>query len=170
MTDPNSASIHYFRVLRTPENAVWGELTVNGVTFVAVENRSVSSYNSVPAGVYQLKMDTKNSGTPCKCLRFTEVPGRKGGAARPFLIHRAYGDNWTDLAGCIAPGMAVQGGAKGMQLTQSEAAMDKLFELLGGYEKDKTCYIHIDNHAPGDKWTREEFIERRSKRLSTVAR
>lgn len=167
------ADITYYRILKSSDGAVWGEMTVSGEHFVGVENRSntdprnpYKGYDSVPAGTYQLQMGQKNNDPDVRCLRFVEIPGRKG-SGNPFLIHRAKNDAWRggSLAGCIAPGMAF-GGAKTGQLNESEKAMNRIFELLG-YVPGKMVTIQIANNAPGDSWTKDEFIERRSKSLPT---
>ena len=164
------ADIHYYRILKTKEGAVFGEMSVRGVAFAAVENRS-KGYDSLPSGTYQIQKDYKKSGEqePQKkvpkvpCLRFIEVPGRKG-VGSPFLIHRAKNDRWSTLAGCIAPGMDVRDARGTMNILDSEKAMGKILELLG---EGKVFTISIDNDAPGDKWKKDEFIQRRQKRQRT---
>jgi hypothetical protein len=160
------ADIHYYRILKTNKGAVFGEMTVAGESFVAVENRSKAGYDSIPAGIYNLKKDTKHSdsGEEVPCLRFIEIPGRKG-KGNPFLIHRAKNDKWSTLAGCIAPGLSVSSKDEAFKVQESVKAMDMILKLLG--DSRKVFTISIQNHAPGDKWTKEEFIGRRHNRLRT---
>jgi hypothetical protein len=166
------SDILYYRILRTPEGGVCGEMTVAGVAFFAMENlRQGSGYDSIPPGVYQLKMvklGERDQGKKGPCLQFSEIPGRKG-VGNPFLIHRAYKDNWKTLEGCIAPGMGAShpaGNQLNTRLSESEKAMDRILELLGGFEEGKVLSITIENAAPGqkDRWTREEFINRRGRK------
>src|SRR5687767_13694423 len=100
------ADLEYYRILKSKQRAVWGEITVKGVTFAAVENRT-KKYDSLPAGVYRVQMDLKeksdSDGKEVNCLRFIQVRGRDG-KNNPFLIHRAWHNDWTTLKGCIAPG------------------------------------------------------------------
>lgn len=163
------ADIHYYRMLRTPQGGVCGEMTVKGETFFAMENLAVDAkYDSIPKGLYQIKMvklGDRDKGKKGECFRFTEIKGRKG-AGNPFLIHRAKNNNWKTLAGCIAPGMgAVHKGKNQMntQLTESVKAMNRIMELLGGFKEGNIFTILIETDAPGqtDTWTREQFINRR---------
>jgi hypothetical protein len=155
--------IEYVRILRFG-GAVWGEMRVKDHVFVGVENRSKPDFDSVPAGTYQLQMGIKHTHRHVPCLRFIEIPGRKG-VGHPFLIHDAAGNNWRKLEGCIAPGMSYRGAVD--RLGESRAAMDTMLELLGGFTPGKYAYIYIYNNAPGDKWTKEDFISRRAQRLPT---
>ena len=163
------ADIAYHRILRTHRNAIAGEMTVTdkraehvgeSETFFAMENQT-GSYDSIPRGIYTLKM--VQGGSLGTCLKFTEIPGR-GGTGRPFLIHATR--RWRNLAGCIAPGLSAQQASRragvNTQLRDSRAALDRIFELLGGFEAGKFVQIHIFNNAPGgDTWTKQQFISRR---------
>jgi hypothetical protein len=166
------ANIRYYRIMKAADGGVWGELTVGGEYFVGVENRSNTDpanpfigYDSVPAGTYQLEMSKKNNDPDVQCLRFVEIPSRTGNG-NPFLIHRAKHNIWRgkNLAGCIAPGFGAAGTG---QLQKSDEAMKRIFELLGGYGLGKKVTIEIANNAPGDTWTKDEFITRRSQGLPT---
>ena len=165
------ADIDYYRILRTHRNAITGEMTVadkrpehggESETFFAMENQT-GSYDSIPQGIYTLKMvRLGNLGT---CLRFIEIPGRDG-TGRPFLIHATR--RWQNLAGCIAPGMSAQQAGRragvNTQLRDSRAALDRIFELLGGFEAGDFVQIQIRNNAPGgDTWTKQQFISRRTR-------
>ena len=157
------ADLHYYRILTTHQGGVCGELTVKGRSFFAMESLLDKGYDSVPPGIYQLKMIQSKSKGPC--FRFTEIIGRNG-VGKPFLIHRAFRNDWKTLEGCIAPGLrAVHAGRNQLntKLTGSIRAMNQIFDLLGGFKKDRTCTISIENAAPGQKdtWTKEEFISRR---------
>ena len=162
------ADLHYYRILRTHQGGVCGELTVAGSSFFAMENLAKDGYDSIPPGIYQIKMvklGERSKGKKGPSFRFTEIMGRKG-KGRPFLIHRAYKDNWRTLEGCIAPGLDAihpKRNPLNTKMTGSIQAMDKIFELLGGFEIGRVCYISIDNAAPGQKdtWTKDQFIYRR---------
>jgi hypothetical protein len=159
------ADIQYVRVSRALDGAVWGELTVRGVTFAAVENRSVAGYDSLPGhALYNLRMDVKNNDPTVRCLRFVDVPGRAG-VGNPFLIHRAWNDNWRGLQGCIAPGMSV---GRAGAIERSDHAMNEIFRLLAGeWVKNRASTIYIENHAAGDSWNKDEFIGRRTNKQPT---
>lgn len=171
------ADMFYYRVLRTHRNAICGEIIVmdrrpgrvgESGSFFAMENQT-HEYDAVPKGSYQLKMI--HDRIRGNCLQFVEIPGRKG-KGRPFLIHAT--KRWQRLKGCIAPGMAAQHATRrtgvNSQLVHSRRAMDQIIDLLGGFEADKPKMftISIDNNAPGgDTWTKQQFINRRKKKLET---
>lgn len=168
------ADIHYYRILRTHQGGVCGEMTVKSETFFAMENLSDSRYDSIPPGIYRLKMDKlgdREKGQKGPCLRFIEIKGRDG-KGYPFLIHRAKKNNWKTLTGCIAPGMEAfhpKGNQLHTGLTDSIKAMDRIMDLLGWFTVGNIRTISIENCAPGQKdiWTREQFIDRRKKHKPT---
>jgi hypothetical protein len=170
------ADIHYYRILRTHQGGVCGEMTVKGESFFAMESlRPGKGYDSIPPGIYKLKMvnlGDREKGKKGPCLRFIEIPGREENSGYPFLIHRARNDNWKTLAGCIAPGMKAfhpKRNQLNTNLNDSIKAMDRILELLGGFKPGNIYTILIENAAPGQKdtWTRDQFIDLRKMHKKT---
>jgi hypothetical protein len=120
------------RDLKGEERGILKVMDGNFMTavFSTRENDATLKYSSLRIGTYEMKHDKKEfnlDGTPCtpiNCLRPTDSRIRK------ILIHRAYKNNPNTLVGCIAPG--IWGTVN--EFTDSEQAMEDLFQALGGYE------------------------------------
>ena len=114
--------------------------------FNSRENDANLSWSSLRIGVYEFKhsmkeynLDGSLSKYPIRCLR----PVNQG--IRSVLFHRAYNDNPENLSGCIAPGKFEPLDA----FSESEEAMAKIFDLLGGYEREKIVKVHVLSNASG---------------------
>lgn len=135
---------------------------MQGDHFVAAFNSRENDVNlkwsSLRMGVYEFKhsmkeynLDGSLSANPIRCLR----PMDEG--IRSVLFHRAYNDNPENLSGCVAPGKF-----EGLDaFSESEEAMARIFELLGGYEPDKIVKVVVLSNASGvggnetrDNWRR----------------
>lgn len=110
-----------------------------GDMFSTRENDANLKYSSLRVGTYEMYHDWKREGRKVKCLRPVEL------AIQQVLIHDAYGDDPNTLSGCIAPGII--GGEADWQ--NSAAAMEKLWEALGGFEEGNKIYLVVLNNATG---------------------
>jgi hypothetical protein len=114
--------------------------------FATRENDATLQYSSLRMGVYEMKhskkthdLDGKPSTEVINCLRPTDPRIGK------ILIHRAKNNNPNTLVGCIAPGTW----GTLYDFTDSEKAMEELFQALGGYEEGKLVNLHVLSNATG---------------------
>jgi hypothetical protein len=118
--------------------------------FATRENDRYLLYSSLRVGVYEMKHDKKRTGEQVRCLRPTDLRIER------ILIHRALNNDPNTLTGCIAPGTW----GSLYDFTDSEKAMDELFEYLGGYQEGKTETLIVLSNASGvgletqDTWWR----------------
>jgi hypothetical protein len=110
-------------------------------------------YTNLKVGTYEMHHSRKNRGRQVKCLRPTNL------YIMSVLIHDAYKDDANQLEGCIAPFLF---GSEAHYVGSAEA-MDKLWELLGGYDESHKAKItlRILNNFPGEKRTASEWIAQR---------
>lgn len=134
---------------------------MNGNSMTAVfatrENDTTLQYSSLRMGDYEMEhsMKTHNlngtlSSNPKKCLRPTDS------RIRSILIHAAAKDNPDTLQGCIAPGTFGQL----YDFSDSEKAMEELFQALGGYQEGNKVTLKILSNASGAGYDTKETWKR----------
>jgi hypothetical protein len=114
--------------------------------FSTRENDATLKTSSLRMGVYEMKHSWKKFDLqgrpmrePLRCLRPTDSRIQK------ILIHRAFNNDPNTLVGCIAPG--IWGNVD--KFTDSEQAMDLLFEFLGRFTEDKLVTLVVQSNASG---------------------
>lgn len=142
-----------------PDGSVPGTLTVGDHQFPTIERGH--GYTSLRVGDYKMVHSWKGGKRSVKCLRPVEENkaylrnGEK--SVERVLIHDAYRDSSTELEGCISPGISKKPG-RGMGIQKAAQAMEKIWELLGGFESEKkTVTLHVINNVPGVSGIRETW-------------
>ncbi len=107
-----------------------------------------NGYVSLKMGMYIMKHDKKNTGRTVKCLRPTE------GAIKTILIHDAYQDKASQLAGCVAPGLQTDPSGA---ISGSAEAMQRIWEYIGGWSDGALVKLDVLSNVPGDSRTRETW-------------
>ncbi|HMS39443.1 MAG TPA: hypothetical protein PKE69_04400 [Pyrinomonadaceae bacterium] len=125
--------------------------------FATRENDVTLTYSSLRMGEYEMEhsMKTHNlngtpSANPKKCLRPTDA------RIRSVLIHAAAKDNPDTLQGCLAPGTFGQL----YDFSDSEKAMEELFQALDGYEIGKKVTLKVLSNATGAGYDTKETWKR----------
>lgn len=125
------------------ELIAFGELTIGNKTWPTAENARYP--DSWPRkGKYILKIDKKNEGRQVNALRFWHDYISR------VLIHDAKNDKPSTLSGCIAPAQSRNGDT----ITGSAAAMEEVWQALGGYAPGKYIPITIENNIWGAETAR----------------
>lgn len=133
-----------------------GYLTVDGMTFSTRERGH--EYVSLMVGTYRMKHSIKGKGRRVKCLRPVEWQ------IGSILIHDAYNDKPGTLEGCIAPGF--MGGEA--DWSNSAFAMDRLWDLLGGWQEGKEVDLVVLNNVSYENSSRSRDNWSRFKRKKPV--
>lgn len=110
-------------------------------------------FTNLKVGDYEMHHSRKNKGRQVKCLRPTNL------FISSVLIHDAYKDDANELEGCIAPFMfGNEADYKG-----SAQAMEKLWELIGGFDEShkQKITLRILTNFPGEKRTAAQWLEQR---------
>jgi hypothetical protein len=110
-------------------------------------------FTNLKVGEYEMHHSIKRKNRHVKCLRPTNM------YISSVLIHDAYKDDANHLEGCIAPFLF----GKEAHYVGSAQAMDKLWELIGGFDESQKAKItlRILNNVPGEKRTAAEWIAQR---------
>ena len=110
-------------------------------------------FTNLKIGEYEMYHSKKRKGRQVKCLRPTNI------YISSVLIHDAYKDDANHLEGCIAPFLF----GSEAHYVGSEKAMEKLWELLGGYDESQKAKItlRILNNVPGENRTAAQWIAQR---------
>lgn len=147
---PLSQQIIYRRVTGANKSLIaFGELTIGNKTWPTAENaRYPDSW--ARKGKYMLKIDMKREKRQVNALRFWHKH------ISTILIHDAKNDNPHTLAGCIAPAQSRDGDT----IEGSAAAMNDLWDALGGYSPGKFVPITIENNIWGSE-TARPWLRRR---------
>lgn len=110
-------------------------------------------FTNLKVGDYEMHHSRKNKGRKVKCLRPTNL------FISSVLIHDAWKDDANELEGCIAPFLfGGEADYKG-----SAQAMEKLWEMLGGFDEshEKKITLRILTNFPGETRTADQWINQR---------
>ena len=110
-------------------------------------------FTNLKVGDYEMHHSKKRKNRQVKCLRPTNM------FISSVLIHDAYKDDANELEGCIAPFLfGNEADYKG-----SAQAMEKLWELVGGFDEShkQKITLRILTNFPGENRTAEEWIKQR---------
>lgn len=147
-------------VMRTGILPVKGHVT--GVMTIKRGGAEVGKFSTLERGVkftnlkigeYEMYHSKKRKGRQVKCLRPTNI------YISSVLIHDAYKDNAATLEGCIAPFLF----GSEAHYVGSAQAMEKLWELLGGYDEGQKSKVtlRVLNNVPGEKRTAADWLVER---------
>jgi hypothetical protein len=107
---------------------------------------NVKMYSHFRVGSYKMKHSYKGKDTERHCLRPLEPQYIK------VLIHDAWRNDPKTLLGCVAPRVYGSEADK----ASSKLAMNKLFELLGGYEFGrKGITLVVLNNFPKERFAKD---------------
>jgi hypothetical protein len=121
-------------------------------TFSTLEHGGTTT--SLKTGWYDMKHSIKRTHRQIRCLRpvldFIST----------ILIHDAYYDDAKNLSGCIAPFLI---GTEAAPHHNSETAMKKLWEALGGFDESqqKIVRLNVINNVPGDNRKQDNWFASR---------
>ncbi|MFQ5504092.1 MAG: hypothetical protein ACE5F1_04740 [Planctomycetota bacterium] len=140
------------------DGSVPGILHVGPESFPTIERGQ--GYVSLKIGDYVMVHSWKWTGRRVKCLRPVEPLkrfARKGEKTiETILIHDAKNDDSLQLSGCISPGMVKKGG-RGMGIRRAAEAMERIWELLGGFHEGKRVTLHVASNVPHELRTKETW-------------
>lgn len=123
------------RIVETPHGTL-GQLTLeDSATLFSMERQSVGEHPRIPAGLYEMQLDTYHKGGYPAYL--IVVPGRDR-----ILIHAA--NLMEELLGCIAPGKQLGYYLGKLAVLQSQAALTKFMAVMGSVAQD---YITVRDPA-----------------------
>jgi len=127
------------RVIETSQGTL-GQFTFEDrSTLFTMERQSVGEHPRIPAGLWEMKLDTYHKGGyPAYQII---VPGRDR-----ILIHAA--NLASELLGCIAPGKALGFLTGQLAVLQSQLALRMLMEKLNGATSDYLT-IHDEDGSHG---------------------
>lgn len=119
-------------------HGTFGQFTLaDGTNLYSVERQSVGEHPRIPAGLYEITLDTYHHGGYPAYL--VHVPGRDR-----ILIHAA--NRAVELLGCIAPGKALGFIAEQLAVLDSKKALTILMASLDGAAQD---YLTIHDPQEG---------------------
>jgi uncharacterized protein DUF5675 len=115
------------RVLETTQGTI-GQFTLSDdTTLFSMERMSTGAHPRIPAGLYEITLDTYHKGGYPAYL--VHVAGRDR-----ILIHAA--NRAAELEGCIAPGRTLGYLNGELAVLSSLLALKKIMEVLHGVERD----------------------------------
>lgn len=115
------------RIIETSHGTLGQFTLADGSLLYSMERQSTGDHPRIPAGFYEMRLDTYHKGGyPAYLL---VVPGRDR-----ILIHAA--NLMTELLGCIAPGKQLGYYLNQLAVLQSTRALTKFMEVMGGVAQD----------------------------------
>lgn len=123
------------RIVETPHGTVGQFSLADNSTLFTMERQSVGEHPRIPAGFYEMKLDTYHKGGYPAYL--IVVPGRDR-----ILVHAA--NLAEELEGCIAPGKQLGYYTGRLAVLQSKAALTKFMDVMGSVAQD---YITVRDPA-----------------------
>jgi len=115
------------RMLETTQGTIGQFTLADDTTLFSMERTSTGEHPRIPAGLYEVTLDTYHTGGYPAYL--VHVPGRDR-----ILIHAA--NLMDELLGCIAPGKALGFYTGKLAVLQSKAALAVLMASLEGAQQD----------------------------------
>ena len=115
------------RYLETAHGTVGQFTLADSSTLYTMERMSTGEHPRIPAGLYEMQLDTYHKGGYPAYL--IVVPGRDR-----ILIHAA--NLASELEGCIAPGKQLGFYLEHLAVLQSRQALRKFMDVMGGAQQD----------------------------------
>src|SRR6267143_2977916 len=115
------------RIVETPHGTLGQFSLADSSTLYTMERMSVGEHPRIPAGLYEMRLDTYHKGGYPAYQSI--VPERD-----PILIHVA--NLASQLEGCIAPGKQLGYYLSQLAVLQSKLAFTKFMAVMAGAQQD----------------------------------